>query len=87
MLTMRIYNFFREFLAIQKNLRQFQKAEVGIKLNTWLHEIQLLFDKMNSLKEGIQRWEDLLKKKKRELIHMKNQNEKQTKPKKGKNNA
>jgi DNA-binding transcriptional MerR regulator len=82
-----ISEYFREFLAMQKNINQYPKTEVTSKLNTMLKEIQILFDKMNSLKEGIQRWEDLLKKKKRELTHMKNQIERQSKPKKESHNA
>ena len=58
-----------------------------MKLNTMLQEIQFLFDKMKNLKEGIQRWEDLLKKKRREIINMKNQIERRTKIKKENSNA
>jgi hypothetical protein len=39
-------------------------------------DIEKLFSKMNMLKEGINRWEELLKKKKKELLNMKNSNNK-----------
>ena len=41
-----------------------------------MDEIQVLFERMNLLKEGIQRWEDLLKKKKKEVQQLKNSNQK-----------
>ena len=36
--------------------------------------IENLFAKMNLLKEGISRWEELLKKKKKEIVNLKNKN-------------
>jgi len=83
----KVSDYFREFLDLQKDLNQFSKSEVDLKLNTMLQEIQVLFDKMKNLKEGIQRWEDLLKKKRREIINMKNQIERRTKIKKENSNA
>ena len=77
-----ISDYFREFLTIQKDFKQLAKSEIGPKIETMLKEIQILFDKMKSFKEGIQRWEDLLRKKKRELTQMKNQIDRQNKPKK-----
>jgi DNA-binding transcriptional MerR regulator len=82
-----ISDYFREFLTIQKDLHHYSQEEVDQKCNTMLQEIQVLFDTMRSLKEGIHRWEDLLKKKKRELISLKSQNEKQSKTKKESSNA
>ena len=83
----KVSDYFREFLDLQKDLNQFSRAEVDMKLNTMLQEIQFLFDKIKNLKEGIQRWEDLLKKKRREIINMKNQIERRTKIKKENSNA
>lgn len=68
-----ISDYFRDFLSIQRHLESNSSVEVSQKLNAMLNEIQLLFDKMNLLKEGIQRWEDLLKKKKREILNIRNQ--------------
>ncbi len=73
-----ISDYFRDFLTIQKNLKTYKKAEVDSKLESMLQEIQVLFDKMKQFKEGIQRWEDLLKKKKKEILNIKNKNEKRS---------
>ncbi len=53
------------------------------KLDAMLEEVQILFEKMNLLKEGIQRWEDLLKKKKKEILSLKTQNQKRSEKQKG----
>jgi len=71
-----VSNYFRDFLTIQNNLKAYKKTEVNSKLESMLQEIQLLFDKMKLFKEGIQRWEDLLKKKKKEILNLKSKNEK-----------
>jgi hypothetical protein len=41
-----------------------------------LREIKVLFDKMVLLQKGIERWEDLLKKKRKEILDLKNKNQK-----------
>jgi len=41
-----------------------------------LKEIKALFDKMNLLEKGMERWEDLLKKKKKEVLNLINKNQK-----------
>lgn len=46
------------------------------RLDSILEEIKVLFDKMALLKKGIERWEDLLKKKKKEILNLKNKNQK-----------
>ena len=56
-------------------------------MDMMLEEIATLFEKMNLLKEGIQRWEDLLKKKRREIMQLKNQNQKRLEPGKEKKNV
>ncbi|MBN2246906.1 MAG: MerR family transcriptional regulator [Candidatus Aminicenantes bacterium] len=68
-----ISNLFRDFLTIENNLVFFKKEETTIKLNQMLSKIQILFDKIALFKEGIQRWEDLLKKKKKEILGLRNQ--------------
>jgi hypothetical protein len=35
-----------------------------------------LFDKMGLLQKGIKRWEDLMKKKRKEILDLKNRNQK-----------
>jgi len=73
-----ISGYFRDFLDIQGNLGSLPKAEVSKKLEAMLSEIQVLFEKMNLLKEGIERWEDLLKKKKKEILSLKTKNQKRS---------
>jgi DNA-binding transcriptional MerR regulator len=68
-----ISDLFRDFLAIEDNPAFFKKEETASKLNQMLSKIQILFDKMALFKEGIQRWEDLLKKKKKEILSLRNQ--------------
>ena len=53
------------------------------KLDAMIHEIDVLFDKMQQLKAGIQRWEDLLKKYRKEVVGLKEKNEKRNNPPKG----
>jgi len=67
-------DYFRYFLAIQENLEAFPKPEVSSKLEAMLAEIKLLFDKMDLLGKGIKRWDDLLKKKRKEILSLKVKN-------------
>jgi len=78
-----ISDYFRDFLNFQKDFKLYSKAKVDRKLDSMLEEVQILFEKMNLLKEGIQRWEDLLKKKKKEILNLKNQNQKRSEKQKG----
>ena len=39
-----------------------------------LGEIKILFGKMDLFKEGIRRWEELLKKKRKEILSLKDKN-------------
>ncbi len=67
----KISDHFRYFLAVQENPAAFPKAEVSSRLDTMLSEIKALSDKMSLLQKGIKRWEDLLKKKKKEVLNLK----------------
>ena len=78
-----VSDYFREFLEIQNDFTVFSIPEVDRKLDNMLDEIKALFDKMQLFKEGIQRWEDLLKKKKKEIVQIKNQNMKRHQVSKG----
>jgi len=77
---------FRDFLSIKNNLEAYSKKENTQKLNEMLEKIQVLFEKMSLFKEGIERWEDLLKKKKKEIVSLKNQNKKRPDQKKRRKN-
>ncbi len=65
-----ISDLFRYYLAIQQDPAANPAAEKAAKLDTMLHEIDRLSKKIAMLKEGISRWEDLLKKKKKDVATM-----------------
>jgi len=69
----------RVLLAIEENLNAFPKGDVEAKLTSMLTEIQGLFNKIKMLKEGIDRWEDLLKKKKKDISSLRAKNQKRGK--------
>jgi DNA-binding transcriptional MerR regulator len=71
-----ISNYFRDFLSLQKDLRSFSKAETSAKLDRMLAEIQAVFAKMGLFQKGIDRWKDLLKKKKKEILNLRDKNRK-----------
>jgi DNA-binding transcriptional MerR regulator len=66
----------RTLLAVQDDLDAFPKAEVEANLDAMLKAIQALFDKMGLLEEGVERWQDLLKKKKKDIQGLKARNQK-----------
>lgn len=78
-----ISDLFRTFLAIDKNIHAYTKEETSKKLDTMCNEIERLNNKMNLLKEGIYRWEDLINKKRREINNLKKKNQKRGKAVKG----
>lgn len=73
-----ISDLFRDFLEIRTNLSIYSKKENEVKFNEMLQGIQALFSKIRLLKEGMERWDDLLKKKKKEVMSLKNQNKKRS---------
>jgi DNA-binding transcriptional MerR regulator len=75
----RVSDDFRDFLALRDNLEACAPHEADRKLDGMLAEIKSFFDKINLFKEGIERWEDLLKKKKKEVLNLKNKNQKREK--------
>jgi DNA-binding transcriptional MerR regulator len=77
-----ISDYFRDFLAFQSGLESFPKPEVSLKLGAMLREIKVLFDKMDLLGKGINRWEDLLKEKEKEVLSLKKKNDKRGNQKK-----
>jgi DNA-binding transcriptional MerR regulator len=77
----------RDFLAIQADLEAFPQADIEAKFEAMLREIQALSEKMKLLKAGIVRWEDLLKKKRKEILNLMDKNRKRPGPAKGKANA
>lgn len=71
-----ISDYFRDFLSFQNNLEIFQKDDVANKLEIIQGEIDRLCNKTAKLKEGVERWEELLKKKKKEIAAIKTRNTK-----------
>jgi DNA-binding transcriptional MerR regulator len=73
----------RTFLAIREDLESFPPQEVSAKLEAMLKGIDVLFEKMGQFRKGIKRWEDLLKKKRKEIseVRARNQRREAQKPK------
>lgn len=67
---------YKELLTLQNNIASQTKEEVSLKIEKILGSMDDLYGKMKLLKEGISRWEDLLKKKKKEIQDLKNKNSK-----------
>ncbi len=71
-----VSDMFRDFLTISGDLNAFKPEENENKLKEMQERIDMLFEQMDLLKKGINRWEDLLKKKKKEISALRNQNAK-----------
>ena len=71
-----ISDYFRDFLAAQNDLGSFNTESLSDKLENMIVEIDRLYGKMTQFKEGIQRWDELLKKKKKEVFNLISQNQK-----------
>lgn len=71
-----ISDYFRDFISLQNNLEIYKKEDVAAKLESIQEEIDRLFNKTAKLKEGIERWEELLKKKRKEITSIKTKNTK-----------
>jgi DNA-binding transcriptional MerR regulator len=77
----------RTFLAIEAEPDSFPRAEVEKRLGAMLEAIQALFDKMKLLEEGIERWKDLLKKEKKDILALQARNKKRERAAKEKNDG
>jgi len=76
-----VSDHFRDFRALSAGLDKFPKAEAGRKLEAMGEAVETLRAKMADLEKGIERWEDLLKKKKKEIAGLKARNAKRSAPK------
>jgi DNA-binding transcriptional MerR regulator len=76
-----ISDLFRYFLTIKNDLEAYSKEENAKTFNKMLKHIQMLFERMKLMKEGMDRWEDLLKSKKKEVMGFKNQNQRRSESK------
>ena len=77
----------RTFVAIEAEPEAFPQAEVDKRLAAMLTAIQALFDKMKLLEEGVERWQDLLKKKKKDILALQAKNNKRAKASKESSHA
>lgn len=73
-----VSDMFRDYLTIQGDLNAFTPEDNENKLQAMRKRIDMLFEQMDLFKKGIDRWEDLLKKKKKEILVLRNQNAKRT---------
>lgn len=71
-----VSDLFRDFLTIQSPEGNFPEEQAGPRLDEMLGQIRVLYQKMDLLKAGIERWDDLLKKKKKEITALRNRSRK-----------
>lgn len=74
-----ISDYFRNFLKINGNIETYEAAETNGKLDAMLEGIRDLRERMDLLKEGIDRWQELVNKKSREIQVLKRENQKRQK--------
>jgi DNA-binding transcriptional MerR regulator len=65
---------FREFLSLKNNLENYSRDEADLKLDKMLEVVRALNDKMSLLKKGVEHWEGLLKKQKKDILNLKHKN-------------
>ncbi len=71
-----ISDYFRDFVKIRDDLTAYSPAETERRVTMMLEEINRLLEKTGQLKAGIARWEDLLKKHRRQIISLREKNSK-----------
>jgi DNA-binding transcriptional MerR regulator len=71
-----ISDYFREFLEISDRPETASRRDVQARLDMMLGEIDALSTKIELFKKGIERWEDLIKKKRKEILQLKGKNAK-----------
>jgi len=69
---------FRDLMTVRAGMEALSKADVEAKLEAMLGDIQAFFEKMELLKEGIARWDKLLRKEKKDILNLKAKNQKRT---------
>jgi DNA-binding transcriptional MerR regulator len=67
---------FRDLMTVRAGMEALSKADVEAKLEAMLGDIQAFFEKMELLKEGIARWDKLLRKEKKDILNLKAKNQK-----------
>lgn len=81
-----ISDLFRTFLAIEKDMNAYPGEETAQELDTMCREIETLNLRMNLFKQGIQRWEELISKKTKEINALKKKNQRREQGKQGEKN-
>jgi DNA-binding transcriptional MerR regulator len=76
-----ISDLFRYYLTIKNDLNAYSNEENRKILNKMLEHIQALFERMKLIRVGMERWENLLKSKKKEIMGFKNRNQKRSESK------
>jgi DNA-binding transcriptional MerR regulator len=66
-----VSDLIRDFFALKSDLSETTPDKAVERLETMEHRILDLYARMNTLKEGIQRWDELLKKKRKEITQLK----------------
>lgn len=74
-----ISDYFRDFVEIKENPENYSAEEVESKIIMMEEEIARLFAKTEQLKSGMKRWEDLLKKQKKQISLIKDKNKRRKK--------
>ncbi len=69
----------RALMALEADPDSLPRAEAESRLAAMLEKIQALFVKMQLLREGIERWEDLLKKKRKDILSLRSRIQKPAK--------
>lgn len=76
-----ISDLFRLFLKIKEQMSEYSEEDIDNSLKNMLDEIDTLRSRMNLLKSGIERWEELVNKKSKEIIALQKENQKRKKGK------
>ena len=66
----------RAYVAIEAGLESFPRPEVEKRVASMLEAVSALSAKMKLLEEGVERWKDLLKKKKKDILALQARNRK-----------
>jgi len=66
----------RAYVAIEAGLESFPRPEVEKRVASMLEAVAALAAKMKLLEEGVERWEDILKKKKKDILALQARNRK-----------
>ncbi len=69
----------RALLAIEEDLEAFPPDEVETRLVSLLEAVGALFGRMKLIREGLERWEDLAKKKRKDILALQARNRKRLK--------